>query len=156
MYWFEIISHHQSKPTQYLQIKHKCDLFKMNTLISLFCLLENLGCFDNVLAFLDVLCSGKTSCKYVVGNEGLFEYQPCGRQLVSYLDIDYECIPGTINLAIVKFRSIKISDILLKSFLMLKKFVTIKNIFNQLQLWHSHQEENARTSPIMLKTRMDI
>ena len=49
------------------------------------------------LSFMDATCSGRTSCSYVVGNDGLNEYNPCLRDATAYLEVDYECIKGILG-----------------------------------------------------------
>ena len=63
---------------------------------TLFCSFPGqLGCSVNVLSFMDKICSGKTSCEYIVGSKGLDKMQPCSSQDVkAYLEMDYECIKG--------------------------------------------------------------
>ena len=57
-----------------------------------------LGCSVSVLSFMDKICSGKSSCEYVVGSKGLDTMQPCSSQDVkAYLETDYECIKGKIE-----------------------------------------------------------
>lgn len=54
------------------------------------------GCNVDVIAQLDANCSGKARCEIPVPSESLVRYQICPNDLVSYLEVTYECVPGKI------------------------------------------------------------
>lgn len=55
-----------------------------------------LGCHKDVLQIVDGICSGQRECSIFVSgkNEDLMRDSPCNRNLVSYLEVDYNCIKG--------------------------------------------------------------
>ena len=53
---------------------------------------NNIFCSD-IIAILDKMCSGRTSCEVAV-NALVFETKPCPMELRSYLQASYICIPG--------------------------------------------------------------
>ena len=53
-----------------------------------------MGCYADVTAFLDGECSGKQSCKVMVGTMDAVA-QPCPKDFKSYLEATYTCVPGT-------------------------------------------------------------
>lgn len=57
----------------------------------------NLGCHRDVLTYMDERCSGRRECRVYVGNPSLHAMQPCARDLTSYLDATYRCIPCKLN-----------------------------------------------------------
>lgn len=60
------------------------------------CITSNYGndCSVNVIFYFDQKCSGRQSCKVYVGDPVLHKMQPCSKDLNTYLEASYECIPG--------------------------------------------------------------
>ena len=54
----------------------------------------HIGCAQNVLPQLDVLCSGRHSCTFSVSDAALVRTKPCPQDFASYLEANYECIKG--------------------------------------------------------------
>lgn len=53
-----------------------------------------IGCWSNVLAAADALCSGESSCEIRVPNLEMDATKPCHKDLKTYLDIDFTCVTG--------------------------------------------------------------
>ena len=60
------------------------------------CLLDNymIGCVANVSDLVKRRCDGKTSCAISLPDQDLHLLSTCRRGLVSYLEVDYSCVPG--------------------------------------------------------------
>ena len=43
---------------------------------------------------MDSICSGKASCEYIVGTQGLNEFNPCLSDVTAYLEVGYDCVKG--------------------------------------------------------------
>lgn len=52
------------------------------------------GCATDVLRYLDGLCSGRYRCQLEIPDAHLHKAQPCPRELMSYLEASYYCVPG--------------------------------------------------------------
>ena len=58
---------------------------------------DSLGCYVDVLQYMDNKCSGKQKCKMLVATlEGVT--QPCKKDFKSYLEARHTCIPGELRL----------------------------------------------------------
>ena len=55
-----------------------------------------LGCQKDVLSFMDVTCSGLTSCSFDVSD--LASTNACPADYISYLEAAYECVEGELPL----------------------------------------------------------
>lgn len=55
------------------------------------------GCNIDVITQLDANCSGRAHCEVPVPNENLVRFQICPNDLVSYLEVEYECVKGELN-----------------------------------------------------------
>ena len=53
-----------------------------------------LGCFADVITYTDRKCSGKKTCEIAVPDTILHRIQPCPKDLMTYLEASYKCIPG--------------------------------------------------------------
>ena len=51
------------------------------------------GCYADVLAYMDTQCSGKVACEVVVGTLEQVA-QPCQKDFKSYLEAGYDCVTG--------------------------------------------------------------
>jgi len=58
----------------------------------------SLGCSADVLAYMDQVCSGRSSCDVSVASPALYEFRPCPGQLMMYLEATYSCLTGTCYL----------------------------------------------------------
>lgn len=58
-----------------------------------------IGCYRDVLLLADRRCSGKRLCEIHIPNAEFESTRPCLRELKSYLEISYICIPGNSNSA---------------------------------------------------------
>ena len=52
------------------------------------------GCQADVIDHMDERCSGKQTCTINIPDPKLFNVQPCRKDLVAYLEADYDCVPG--------------------------------------------------------------
>ena len=52
------------------------------------------GCSINVLHYMDTLCSGRRECKFEVPTHELKVRKPCPRDLASYIEASFVCVPG--------------------------------------------------------------
>ena len=50
-----------------------------------------------MIAYVDSKCSGKKSCEFAVSNLIDVDTPPCSRDVMSYLEATFDCIPGTIQ-----------------------------------------------------------
>ena len=55
---------------------------------------NSLGCYADVLAYTDRMCSGKTTCDIAVPNHDLLSTRPCLSQLTMYLEAAFHCVSG--------------------------------------------------------------
>lgn len=53
-----------------------------------------IGCYSNVLEYMDRLCSGRRSCDVEVIEPNFEDIRPCNVELKSYLEAEYVCLPG--------------------------------------------------------------
>ena len=81
-----------------------------------FCYLAGLGCSINAINILQHACSGKSECSFPVFTDELYNTDPCP-DMKSYLEVSYECIPGTcrststsMDLLNWLFSNVKLSD----------------------------------------------
>ncbi len=59
------------------------------------CLSTNylVGCYANALQFVDAKCSGHHQCEFSIMDPQLYAFQPCRKDLMSYLEASYTCVP---------------------------------------------------------------
>jgi len=57
----------------------------------------HIGCHRDVLPLVDRRCSGRRRCELRVPDAELESTRPCLRELKSYFEADYSCVPGTIS-----------------------------------------------------------
>ena len=55
------------------------------------------GCYADVMPLLDYRCSGHHECNLKVLDDDLLQYQPCRKDLMSYLEAAYTCISGELT-----------------------------------------------------------
>lgn len=55
----------------------------------------HVGCSADVLLHLDKVCSGRQSCFMDIQDETLQKMHPCPKELMSFLEAEYNCVPGT-------------------------------------------------------------
>ena len=60
------------------------------------CLTRNyyVGCSADVSAHMHARCSGRRHCRVPIPDPAMFAAQPCPKDLVAYLEADYECVKG--------------------------------------------------------------
>ena len=78
------------------------------------CVKENfgyVGCSRDVLEHLDALCSGRKLCKVRVLDETFSGIKPCHDDLKSYLQAQYSCRKGKVNLRQLFYQYVMIKDI---------------------------------------------
>ena len=56
----------------------------------------HIGCQRDVLSLVDRRCSGRRRCQLRVPDAELESTRPCLRELKSYFEAEYSCVPGTI------------------------------------------------------------
>ena len=56
-----------------------------------------IGCSADVISHVDKRCSGRRSCEISVPDTEFQQLQPCPKDLMAYLEADYNCITGTWN-----------------------------------------------------------
>ena len=54
----------------------------------------HVGCSADVLMHLDGICSGRQSCSLDIQDETLQKLHPCPKELMSFLEAEYSCVPG--------------------------------------------------------------
>ena len=101
-----------------------------------------MGCSTDATLFLDKACSGRSSCEYFVVGPDLAAIDPCPRGATSYLEIQYECIKGTVNISCRSSRedACKFSNYMLYVTLVLIN-VAVGISLNQVifqHLWYIH------------------
>ena len=52
------------------------------------------GCYQNVLKYVDSQCSGRTHCQVPVTDFMLQGMRPCPKDVASYFEAGYRCVPG--------------------------------------------------------------
>lgn len=62
------------------------------------------GCFANVIEYVEQRCSGRTGCVITVPDAELFRVQPCRKDLVAYFEAAYRCVTGASPSMIDSFR----------------------------------------------------
>ena len=55
----------------------------------------HIGCHRDVMTLVDRRCSGRRRCELRIPDAELESTQPCLRELKSYLEASYSCVPGT-------------------------------------------------------------
>jgi len=55
-----------------------------------------LGCYSDVTAHVDALCSGRQNCSLLVATMDSVA-QPCAKDFKSYLEAAYDCVPGFVT-----------------------------------------------------------
>ena len=63
---------------------------------------HTLGCYADVLAYIDGQCTGRNRCKVVIGTLDAVA-QPCPKDFKSYLEASYLCVPGKIKFVFILF-----------------------------------------------------
>lgn len=60
------------------------------------CLTRNyyVGCSSDVSGHMHARCSGRRHCRVPIPDPAMFAAQPCPKDLVAYLEADYECVKG--------------------------------------------------------------
>lgn len=61
------------------------------------CVKENhghLGCYVDVLAHMDRMCSGRHDCVISIPDATLHKIHACPQELMSYLEAQYDCVKG--------------------------------------------------------------
>ncbi len=61
-----------------------------------------LGCGKDALPEMDAWCSGRQSCRIRVDNAenpDLTEGNTCIKDIVSHLEVEYDCVAGTVSVA---------------------------------------------------------
>jgi len=63
------------------------------------CLPDNymLGCVADVSDLLKSRCDGKTSCTGSLPDREMHRRKQCRRDLVAYLEVDYQCVSGEMS-----------------------------------------------------------
>ncbi|KAK2160985.1 hypothetical protein LSH36_123g04032 [Paralvinella palmiformis] len=56
------------------------------------------GCQANVIDHMDERCSGRQRCTIRIPDPKLSVVQPCRKDLVAYLEADYDCVPAPVLL----------------------------------------------------------
>ena len=51
-----------------------------------------IGCYADVLPFMDSICSGRRTCAIKTLDTELVKFQPCRKDLMPYLEAQYKCI----------------------------------------------------------------
>ena len=57
----------------------------------------HIGCYRDVLTPIDRRCSGRRRCELRVPDAELESSRPCLRELKSYLEAAYSCVPGIVS-----------------------------------------------------------
>ncbi len=52
------------------------------------------GCYADVLPFMDDKCSGRQMCSMKILDTDLVKFQPCRKDLMAYMEASYICTPG--------------------------------------------------------------
>lgn len=60
------------------------------------------GCFSDVITLLDRKCSGQRRCQLPIPNTDMQKYQPCPSDLMAYLEAEYTCVQGTVDLDLLQ------------------------------------------------------
>jgi len=55
-----------------------------------------LGCYTDVLWYMDRRCSGRRHCSVYVAEPALHHVDVCHSDLTSYLEAKYSCVTGTL------------------------------------------------------------
>ena len=55
------------------------------------------GCFADVVAHMDVICSGRRTCSIRIPDAMLDRANPCPKDFKTYLLISYDCVPGVLT-----------------------------------------------------------
>lgn len=58
------------------------------------------GCHADILVHMDAQCSGNTACEVRIPDAVLDRTNPCPKDFKTYLEVSYECVPGTVLLII--------------------------------------------------------
>jgi len=54
------------------------------------------GCFADVVAHMDAICSGRRACSIRIPDAMLDRANPCPKDFKTYLLISYDCVPGAL------------------------------------------------------------
>ena len=54
---------------------------------------HTMGCYADVISYLEDACAGKQECAFLVGTLDQFA-QPCDKNFKAYLEVQYSCVPG--------------------------------------------------------------
>ena len=57
------------------------------------------GCFADVVAHMDVICSGRRACSIRIPDAMLDRANPCPKDFKTYLLIDYDCVASALSLS---------------------------------------------------------
>ena len=57
-----------------------------------------LGCTSDVTRYFDTLCSGRKECSVKVPDDHLYALSECPRDVTSYLEASYRCVPSELVL----------------------------------------------------------
>ncbi|ESO01013.1 hypothetical protein HELRODRAFT_175037 [Helobdella robusta] len=60
------------------------------------------GCSYDALAELDFMCSGRPQCSVTVPVQDLHEKQPCPKDMLTHLELEYECVPDMLDMHSVR------------------------------------------------------
>jgi len=60
----------------------------------------SLGCSADVLAYVDRVCSGRSTCDVGVPNPEMNAFRPCSAQLTVHLEASYSCAAGKFRIGI--------------------------------------------------------
>jgi len=55
------------------------------------------GCYVDVLGHMDAMCSGTSQCHVRIPDPTLDRVNKCPKDFKTYLEISYDCVPGTIS-----------------------------------------------------------
>ena len=83
------------------------------------------GCYADVLPFMDDKCSGRQMCSMKILDTDLVKFQPCRKDLMAYMEASYICTPGGYSKS--------------KAFLFMQaRSQCVNGIFSKwwLSLWH--------------------
>ncbi|ESN98850.1 hypothetical protein HELRODRAFT_162310 [Helobdella robusta] len=56
-----------------------------------------LGCSTDVIHYMDHVCTGRQQCKIIVPNPDIDKFNPCLKEVTSYLEASYSCRKGEIK-----------------------------------------------------------
>ena len=56
---------------------------------------------QDIISYAEWKCSGRQSCEFTVSSILAAGIRPCNRDVMSYLEASYKCIPGTYKLHVL-------------------------------------------------------